>query len=565
MTLTKDFVNNRCMTPILTALSGALLHFVWQGLLVSLALWVTLFALRSANARYAASCVALALLVAAPLATMYALYLPRPAVANVSTAQLPPVAIAQQPAAPLALPLAKWQSWVLPAWAFGVLVFSLRMVWGWAQVAALRRRGQPADAAVLSTIANLSHRLKLARPTQVLISTWPGGPSLVGWLRPVILLPASALAGLTPQQLEAVLAHELAHVLRHDYLVNWMQMLVETLLFYHPAVWWVSSRIRHERELCCDDLAVTACEGPVCYARALTNLEKLRTSTPAPALGSTGGLLLYRIQRIMGTTADSCGPSRASGIVALALALACVVLSVNWARGQSQDLMAQGNAAVRAGQYDQAIAAFQKMLERSDLEPHARGDLYFRIGESYRRKRDLASAIQALQTARTLIPDREAVMALVMALDAAGRQAEVAQLRESLQSALTTQAAMTTNFLKDELSAAEKNLQAAHSASQPDQLREARARLMELQQKLEASSAFREPLVGRVVTTVEVTGMPESAKAEILQQLPVRVGSVITEATLWTTATAVKMYDEGLALSIQPAPNGTAAIAIRRR
>src|SRR5205814_912933 len=115
----------------------------------------------------------------------------------------------------------------------------------------------------------------------------------------------------------------------HDYLVNWIQLLIETLLFYHPAVWWISARIRHERELCCDDLAVTACEGAMCYARALTKLEKMRGATPAMALGSTGGALLYRIQRIMGTaagtTAEQYGPSRASGVVALSLALACLL------------------------------------------------------------------------------------------------------------------------------------------------------------------------------------------------------------------------------------------------
>src|SRR4029434_68939 len=94
--------------------------------------------------------------------------------------------------------------------------------------------------------------------------------SAVGRLRPVLLLPAASLAGLTPQQLEAVLAHELAHIRRHDYLGNVFQTLVEALLFYHPAVWWPSARIRYERELCCDDLAVEVCGDPVCYERALT-------------------------------------------------------------------------------------------------------------------------------------------------------------------------------------------------------------------------------------------------------------------------------------------------------
>ena len=104
-------------------------------------------------------------------------------------------------------------------------------------------------------------------------------PTVIGWLKPVVLLPASALAALTPQQLEAILAHELAHIRRHDYLVNLLQTLVETLLFYHPAVWWLSRRIRIERENCCDDLAVSLCGDPVAYAAALADLEALRSST----------------------------------------------------------------------------------------------------------------------------------------------------------------------------------------------------------------------------------------------------------------------------------------------
>jgi beta-lactamase regulating signal transducer with metallopeptidase domain len=115
------------------------------------------------------------------------------------------------------------------------------------------------------------------------------------------------ILGLTPQQLGAVLAHEIAHIQRYDYLVNILQIMAETLLFYHPAVWWASGRIRHERELCCDDLAVRSCGDALCYARALTTLEKLRALSPSMAMGSTGGSLFYRIQRLMGETPGSAG------------------------------------------------------------------------------------------------------------------------------------------------------------------------------------------------------------------------------------------------------------------
>src|SRR6185503_3583474 len=122
---------------------------------------------------------------------------------------------------------------------------------------------------------------------------------MVGWVKPAVLLPAAALTGLSTVQLESLLAHELAHVRRHDYLVNLLQGLIETLLFYHPAVWWVSRQIRREREHCCDDIAVALCGDVKLYAGALAQLEELRGRVLEPALAATGGELLGRIRRLL--------------------------------------------------------------------------------------------------------------------------------------------------------------------------------------------------------------------------------------------------------------------------
>lgn len=176
----------------------------------------------------------------------------------------------------------------------------------------------------------------IAGPVRVLISMRVDVPSVLGWLRPVILLPPATMMGLTPQQLEGMLAHELAHVRRHDYLVNIVQTIAETLLFYHPAVWWMSRQIRHERELCCDDLAVQACGDPLCDARALTTLEKLRVAAPRLAMGSTSGPLLYRIQRLLGASRREYEPSHWLSVAAICLGLAFVGLDLNWVRAQSQ-------------------------------------------------------------------------------------------------------------------------------------------------------------------------------------------------------------------------------------
>jgi TonB family protein len=320
------------MTQALTsaALTTALTHFVWQGALVAFLLWVALGLLRdrSANARYVVSCAALALMAVLPLITAWVVY-QRPIVA--STAEiLAAIPAAASAAAP------RIDQWLVPAWALGVLLFSLRLLWGCGQVAAIRRRGEPADAPLLAMVTGLAQRMRLDRPVRVLISAIAEGPSAVGWIRPVILLPAATVLGLTADQLEAVLAHELAHIRRHDYLVNILQMLLETVLFYHPAVWWTSARIRHERELCCDDEAVACCGDALCYARALTTLERLRITTPRLALGSTGGSMLYRIERLVGVAKYQSAPSRWPGVLAICLGLAVFAVNTNWAQGQAQ-------------------------------------------------------------------------------------------------------------------------------------------------------------------------------------------------------------------------------------
>jgi hypothetical protein len=146
-------------------------------------------------------------------------------------------------------------------------------------------------------------------------------------LRPVVLLPASALTGLTPQQLEFLLAHELAHVRRHDYLVNLAQTAIETVLFYQPGVWWVSRQIRIEREHCCDDLAVTACGDVVGYARTLATLETVRTGPRDLAVAANGGSLVARIRRLAhpGRAERAAPPAWMGALVPTALVLAALV------------------------------------------------------------------------------------------------------------------------------------------------------------------------------------------------------------------------------------------------
>jgi uncharacterized protein (TIGR03435 family) len=160
---------------------------------------------------------------------------------------------------------------------------------------------------------------------RVVDASFVDSPVVIGWLRPVVLLPVAAMAGLTPGQVQAILAHELAHVRRHDAAVNLLQAVVETLLFYHPAVWWVSVRIRIEREHCCDDVALDVSGDALGYASALAELESRRAGEPALVLAATGGSLVERVRRVLGTPAAR--PARGGATITVVLVLGLVVIA----------------------------------------------------------------------------------------------------------------------------------------------------------------------------------------------------------------------------------------------
>jgi beta-lactamase regulating signal transducer with metallopeptidase domain/parvulin-like peptidyl-prolyl isomerase len=197
--------------------------------------------------------------------------------------------------------LQQWLPWIVGLWTCGVGLLVLRLAVGWGMVRRLRREGEaPKDPAWSARLERLRVRLGVSPPVRLLCSASASVPMVIGWLRPVVLVPAGLLAGLTASQLEAILAHELAHIRRHDYLVNLLQNVIETVFFYHPAVWWISCQIRTEREHCCDDLAAAICRSPLDYARALTALAELRHTSGVFGLAATGGSLVNRIARLAG-------------------------------------------------------------------------------------------------------------------------------------------------------------------------------------------------------------------------------------------------------------------------
>jgi len=185
-----------------------------------------------------------------------------------------------------------------------------------------RETEAPADA-LLQVFERLRRRLGIERAVRLMHSARVQVPTVIGWLRPVVLIPVSCLTGLSADQIEAIFCHELAHVRRHDYLVSVFQSVVEALLFYHPAVWWVSKQVRRERECCCDEMAVDAGGDVLAYARALSYLEERRACVPEFVLGANGGVLKMRIKRLLGSKEDVAGsPFAAFVVLGVVVALA---------------------------------------------------------------------------------------------------------------------------------------------------------------------------------------------------------------------------------------------------
>src|SRR5262249_20439178 len=335
---------------IIEVLGWTLIHFTWQGTLIALSLAGVLRILRGAstNTRYAAACVALSLMSILPVFTMAILSLSTPGKAGsapppqfvAQTASKPQPVEIEQTIVPTQTAMAPasqrpWSfirpvnitpllPWMTLLWLLGAVFFSLRLVVGWLYTRRVRSYGtRPLEEGWEQTFRRLCDQLRAPRPARLLESALVKVPMVIGWLRPVILLPAGALTGLTTQQLEAIIAHELAHIRRHDYLFNLLQSVVETLLFYHPAVWWVSRRIRQEREHCCDDLAVAVCGDALTYARALLEMEQLRAAGPQLAMAANGGLLMNRIQRLVGARPKHA--NRFSGLFAGVIALTALI------------------------------------------------------------------------------------------------------------------------------------------------------------------------------------------------------------------------------------------------
>lgn len=326
------------MNPWMQAIGWTLIHFVWQGGLLALATATGLrwCRYRSSEARYAVACLGLIGMLASPIVT--ATILRAPGSALLAGESSLAAASGSEGTVPLlrgstgngsSLPntstaidrsrLDALLSYVVWGWLAGVSLLLARFAGGCWRVHRLRVVGLTEPASPWQSASErIAARLGVHVAFRVVETGVVAAPGVIGSIRPLILLPVAVLTNLAPAQIEMILAHELAHIRRRDYAVNLFQTVAEAILFYHPCVWWVSARIREEREHCCDDVAVEVCGEPTAYAAALAELASWRTRETALAVGATDGPLLARVRRLL-RVQEHDAPRPISGLAVLAI------------------------------------------------------------------------------------------------------------------------------------------------------------------------------------------------------------------------------------------------------
>jgi len=333
------------MSHPLDAIAWTLIHFCWQAAAIAgiYRLSTVLLARSTSQTRYLIAVVAMLMMVGAAVGTFASQMrsaTPSPALRNAaSTIEDASLALPRTIAPGLisqhqgvaGSTQANLLRWIDGFWVLGVVVLSVRSLGGWWMIQRLRATAiEDAPEQVRESFRRIFTVMGLRRPVLLRVSSAVAGPITVGALRALVLLPLSAITLLGPDELEMVLAHELAHVRRADFLCNLLQTLVETLFFFHPAVWWMGNRIRHERELCCDDLALKVCPNPVTYATALFRLEEQRARHWRLAMALDGHqtpqTLRLRIARILG---EPVARSGGRPVQPFSLVVACVALAIS--------------------------------------------------------------------------------------------------------------------------------------------------------------------------------------------------------------------------------------------
>ena len=332
-------------SPFLYSLSLTLVHFVWQGLLVAFILKSALFIIDKNKSilRYAVATLAMFSNAALALLTFFMVYPDTSSGINSNLSPIPLTSLVNeltQKSALLSyhelLPsiLAHSLPYLSLLWLTTITILACKLLIEVRNVNNLPLHSSISpSSALLIRFNELAQQIKLTKTPKLLISLKAEVPMAIGWLKPVVLLPASMVTGLDSAQLEMLILHELAHIRRHDYLVNFLQTLIELLFFFHPSVHWIGKQMRNEREYCSDDIAVQHCGDAIAYAHTLTDTASLCAKNhfhtiPTMAMAASGGDLKARVLRLVD---HHCAPSNNTSkwLAAISLLLALTLLSIN--------------------------------------------------------------------------------------------------------------------------------------------------------------------------------------------------------------------------------------------
>jgi beta-lactamase regulating signal transducer with metallopeptidase domain len=430
---------------LVDALGWMLVHSLWQGTLAAAILAIVLLPLRGrasaafSNLRYIFACATLLAVVAASIAT-FAIYYPAPPLKlpvdtsfhqvfeNPPLSQTSPIhQVSPQPIDfPRLLPM------VVALWAVGLC---LQFAWQSASMLRIHRkaRGEKiTDQRWTHALKRIAARLGIRRAVQLVSSRRLDVPAVIGIFRPVIVIPFAMLNETSIDHAQAILAHELAHIRRFDYFANLIQIGIETIFFYHPAVWWISSQIRRERENCCDDIAASVC-GRVMCASALVALENRRTLRLFPA--ASGGSLIYRVRRLLNAPQPRARWS--ASVATIVVGLACVIAPICWPRtskGQA-DSISQPMAnltppastmpsALSKEEIDSKIAVYERDVQAYEGE----------LQSAIRNVRDgVDQRVSALQKLSAMRDKLEASLQHLESLDEQKATAQIQSLRIQLK------------------------------------------------------------------------------------------------------------------------------------
>jgi bla regulator protein BlaR1 len=291
------------MAPqLVNAIGWSLLDFVWQGAAIGCATALLLSIMRQARPglRYLVACAGLLLCAAWPTFELFhRLVGANAGLLETMRAEHIIIGTAVQSSSSLQRMLQQHLSWIVAGWAACALALALRLGLGLAWVQRIERNTPAPDPAWQARIERMAAQFGITRSVRMRIVADLASPITAGWWRPVVLMPAALMSGMPQELLEALAAHELAHIRHHDYLVNLLQNVIETVLFYHPAVWWISGQIRIEREQMADDFAARQLGEPRRLALALSELERFQFSHHHLAQAANGGHLMSRIKRLV--------------------------------------------------------------------------------------------------------------------------------------------------------------------------------------------------------------------------------------------------------------------------